>query len=73
MGEEIVHDHLIHGFMYWNTMLAVVPVLLAFVLFRPGTKRTPVWWAMTQAMPRTARQRSAAGWKPVSTGSARSG
>ena len=47
MGEQVVHGHLIHGFMYWNTMLAVVPVLLAFVLFRPGTKRTPVWWAMT--------------------------
>ncbi|HVJ95277.1 MAG TPA: DUF1361 domain-containing protein [Acidimicrobiia bacterium] len=47
MHEDVVHDHLVHGFMYWNTMLAVVPVLLAFVLFRPGSKRTPVWWAMT--------------------------
>jgi len=28
-------------------MLAVIPVLLAFVLFQPGRKRTPVWWAMT--------------------------
>jgi uncharacterized membrane protein len=43
MGE--VHDHLIHGFMYWNLMLALVPVGLAFLLFRPGTVRTPAWWA----------------------------
>jgi uncharacterized membrane protein len=34
-----------HGqWMIWNTFLAVVPVVLAFVLFRPGRTRTRGWW-----------------------------
>lgn len=35
-----------HGaWMAWNTLLALVPLALAFVLFRPGTPRTVVWWS----------------------------
>jgi uncharacterized membrane protein len=34
-----------HGFwMAWNLLLAFVPVVLAFVLFKPGSRRTPSWW-----------------------------
>lgn len=35
-----------HGaWMVWNTLLAVVPLALAFALFRSGVRRTVVWWA----------------------------
>jgi uncharacterized membrane protein len=30
--------------MAWNTVLAVIPLLVAAVIFRRGTKRTPAWW-----------------------------
>jgi uncharacterized membrane protein len=30
--------------MSWNLLLAVVPLLLAICLFRPGRPRTPLWW-----------------------------
>jgi uncharacterized membrane protein len=34
-----------HGFwMAWNLLLAFVPVLAAFALFKPGIRRTPGWW-----------------------------
>jgi uncharacterized membrane protein len=34
-----------HGsWMVWNTLLALVPLALAFVVFRPGIRRSPVWW-----------------------------
>jgi len=34
-----------HGqWMVWNTFLAFVPVVLAFVLFQPGRVRTKGWW-----------------------------
>jgi uncharacterized membrane protein len=30
--------------MAWNLLLAFVPVVLAFALFRTRARRTPVWW-----------------------------
>jgi uncharacterized membrane protein len=33
--------------MSWNLLLALVPLLLAILLFRPGRRRTPLWWAGT--------------------------
>lgn len=34
-----------HGFwMTWNLLLAFVPVMLAFLLFRRGVRRTALWW-----------------------------
>ena len=32
-------------FMAWNTLLALVPLGLAVVLFRDGARTTRVWWA----------------------------
>jgi uncharacterized membrane protein len=35
-----------HGpWMVWNTLLALVPLGLAFLVFRPGLRRTATWWA----------------------------
>jgi uncharacterized membrane protein len=35
-----------HGqWMVWNTLLALIPLALAFVVFRPGLRRSPMWWA----------------------------
>ena len=31
------------GWMTWNTLLALVPALLALLLFRPGSRRGPLW------------------------------
>jgi uncharacterized membrane protein len=34
-----------HGYwMTWNLWLAIVPLVLAAVLFRPGVTRTRAWW-----------------------------
>jgi uncharacterized membrane protein len=34
-----------HGFwMAWNLLLAMVPVLLAFALFKPAIRRSAGWW-----------------------------
>jgi uncharacterized membrane protein len=30
--------------MVWNLLLAMVPAVFAIVLFRPGTRREPLWW-----------------------------
>jgi uncharacterized membrane protein len=32
--------------MAWNLALAAVPAVLAIVLFRRSTRRTPLWWAL---------------------------
>jgi uncharacterized membrane protein len=32
------------SWMSWNLLLALVPLLLAILLFRPGRRRTPLWW-----------------------------
>jgi uncharacterized membrane protein len=32
------------GWMTWNLLLAAVPVGLAFLVFRPGIRRTASWW-----------------------------
>jgi uncharacterized membrane protein len=34
----------VHGFMLWNLYLALVPVALAFVLFRKPTRLGVAWW-----------------------------
>jgi uncharacterized membrane protein len=36
----------IRGFLFaWNLFLALVPLALAWVLFRPGIRRGAAWWA----------------------------
>jgi uncharacterized membrane protein len=34
----------VHGFMLWNVFLAVVPALLALVLFTAPVRRGVAWW-----------------------------
>jgi uncharacterized membrane protein len=32
-------------FLFWNTLLALVPLALAVLLFRDGARRSVAWWA----------------------------
>jgi uncharacterized membrane protein len=44
-GETVYGVMSDHGrWMVWNTILAVVPLALAFTLFRPDRRRTIGWW-----------------------------
>jgi uncharacterized membrane protein len=45
-GMRGLADH-VHGFMVWNSILALVPLALAMLLFRADrpAKRTGLWWA----------------------------
>jgi uncharacterized membrane protein len=36
----------VHGFMVWNTFLALVPTAIALVLFRRRASVGPAWWAL---------------------------
>ena len=41
-GIDLVGDNM--PWMTWNLFLALIPLALAFTLFRPGVPRTALWW-----------------------------